>query len=130
MVTQVTKSIDDCLLEARAAVNDNQAPFRNPDTTLLEYLNTALRTVYALRPDAYVGNFTQGILTSNAANTYSEGDLGLDPATPFPLDDRLFYAPVIFYIAGRIELADDEFTDTARSQQLMMAFVTQLQGMP
>lgn len=129
MATTDTKTIDDSLFEARTIVNDTQVPFRNPDTTLLIYLNTALRAVYAVRPDAYIGDFSSGVITNNAVMTYDATDLGLVPATPFPVDDRLFFSPVVAYIAARIEIQDDEFTESARSAQLMASFVQQLQGM-
>lgn len=128
MATTDTKTIDECLFEARTIVNDTQIPFRNPDTTLLLYLNTALRALYAVRPDAYIGDFSSGIISNNAILTYDATDLGLVPPTGFPVDDRLFYGPVVAYIAARIEIQDDEFTENARSQQLMASFIQQLQG--
>lgn len=123
------KTIDNALFEARTIVNDTQVPYRNPDTTLILYLNTALRVLYSVRPDAYIGDFSSGIITNNAVETFYTTDLNLNPATPFPVDDRLFFSPVVAYIAGRIEIQDDEFTENARSAQLMASFVQQLQGM-
>lgn len=128
MATTDVKTVDEALFEARTIVNDTQIPFRNPDTTLLLYLNTALRALYAIRPDAYIGDFSSGIISNNAVLTYDVTDLGLDPPTSFPVDDRLFYGPVVAYIAARIEIQDDEFTENARSQQLMASFIQQLQG--
>lgn len=128
MSTTTVKSIDDALAEARTIVNDTQLPFRNANDTLLLYLNTALRALYALRPDAYIGDFSSGIISNNAVLTYDATDLALVPATEFPVDDRLFYGPVVAYIAARIEIQDDEFTESARSAQLMQSFVQQLQG--
>ena len=128
MVTQVPKSIDDCIFEARQACNDFMTPYRNADTTLVAFLNTALRVVYAIRPDAYIGNFSSGIIATQVMNTYVLTDLGKSPATPFPLDDKLFFYPVVLYIAARIELGDDEFTESARSAQLIAAFGQQMTG--
>jgi hypothetical protein len=122
------KSIDDALFEARTIVNDLQVPYRNPDTTLLTFLNTALRVLYSVRPDAYIGNFSSGVISNNAVETFYASDLGKTPATSFPVDDRLFFAPVVAYIAGRVEIQDDEFTDQSRSAQLNQSFVQQLQG--
>lgn len=129
MVDQSKKSIDDAIFEARAIVNDAVEPFRNTDETVLAYLNTALRVVYGVRPDAYIGDFTQGVTTTTPINTYYATDLDQNPPTPFPLDDRIFFYPVVAYIAGRIELSDDEFTDTSRSQQLLQAFTQQMMGL-
>ena len=124
-----SKSIDDALFEARTIVNDTQQPYRNQNSTLIVYLNTALRLLYSLRPDAFIGDFSSGIITNNAVETYYTTDLGLSPPTPFPVDDRLFYAPVVSYIAGRIEISDDEFSEDSRAVQLMAAFKQQLEGM-
>ena len=145
MSSTTGKTIDDAISEARAMVNDNTLfngtvqPTRNSDSVYVTYLNSALRALYQLRPDAFIGNFTQGILTTATVLTYSTSDLqAIDgvanmtppvPATPFPADDRQFYNPVVAYMAGRIELADDAYTDTARSAQLLAAFKQQLQGM-
>jgi hypothetical protein len=142
--TATSKTIDDAILEARAMVNDSTFvdgtlnPTRNSDTLYLTYLNSALRALYSLRPDAFIGNFSQGILSQATVLTYDTSDLQAAdgvanptppaPATPFPCDDRFFYSPVVAYIAGRIELADDEYTDSSRSALLLQAFAQQLKG--
>jgi hypothetical protein len=144
MATATSKTIDDAILEARAMVNDSTLvngvlnPTRNSDTLYLQYLNSALRALYSVRPDAFIGNFTQGILTQAVVLTYDTTDLqaadGVTnlappiPATPFPADDKFFFNPVVAYIAGRVELSDDEYTETSRSQQLLAAFQQQLRG--
>lgn len=122
------KSIDDVLFEARAIVNDLQVPYRNADATLVVFLNSALRALYSVRPDAFIGDFSSGVLSNNAVETYYTTDLGLTPATAFPVDDRLYFNAVVAYVAGRIEIADDEFADNTRSAQLMQSFLIQLQG--
>lgn len=144
MPSATSRTIDDAILEARAMCNDSQFvdgtlnPTRNPDAIYIQYLNAALRALYSLRPDAFIGNFSQGILTAAVVLTYSTADLQVidgaanstppTPATPFPADDRFFYSPVVAYIAGRIELADDEYVDTSRSSLLLQAFAQQLKG--
>lgn len=144
MSTTTSKTIDDAILEARAMVNDSTlvngvvGPTRNSDTLYLAYLNSALRALYSVRPDAFIGNFSQGVLSAVTILTYDTSDLQAPdgianptpptPATPFPADDKFFFNPVVAYIAGRIELSDDEYTETSRSQQLLAAFVQQLRG--
>ena len=144
MATTVTKTIDDAIYEARLMVNDSSisagvvVPTRNADAVYVQYLNSALRAVYSVRPDAFIYMNT-GIITTTLAPTYSTSDLQTidgvanvtppSPATPFPCDDRQFFFPVVAYMAGRIELADDEYTDTSRSSLLLAAFKQQLTGM-
>lgn len=127
-----TKTIDDAVLETRQIVNDTFVPYRNLDATYIGYLNSALRALYSIRPDAFIGNFTQGVLSQTVVVTYTTADLQVIdgtanvlppvPATPFPADDRQFFNPVVAYMAGRVELADDEYVDTARSSQLLASF--------
>lgn len=118
----MSKSIDDCLREARSIINDEDAPFRYTDASLLRILNTALREVYSLRPDAFVGNFQSGVLSANDATDYVEADLLQSPETAFPIDDRLFYSPVVLYVAGKAELSDDEFANDGRAMTILQAF--------
>lgn len=122
MATTTPKAIDDVLTEARATINDSTVPFRFTSTLLVSYLNTALRELYRYRPDAFIGNFQTGLLSQITVPTYSTADLGLTPATPFPVDDRLFFNPVVFFVAGRTELSDDEFTDSGRAMTLLQSF--------
>jgi hypothetical protein len=139
MAGYTTKAIDDCISEARAMVNDAVAPFRNPDALLVAYLNSALLTTFSIRPDAFIGNFQQGILSFPGVIQFATSDLQtidgtanpMPPATPvaFPCDQTMFYNPVVVYIAARIEIADDEYTETSRSAQLMQSFIQQLRGM-
>ena len=145
MVTTVTKTIDDAVLEARLMVNDatlslqgTVVPTRNADARYIQYLNSALSAVYSIRPDAFIYMNT-GIITTTLVPTYSTSDLqAIDgvtnpsapiPATSFPLDDRQYFNPVVAYMAGRIELADDEYVDTSRSALLLASFKQQLMGM-
>ncbi len=146
MSSTTTKTIDNALAEARAIVSDSLLPYRNTDDTYVAVLNTALRAVYQVRPDAFIGNFSQGVLSTNAVVTYTTADLQVingvanptppSPATPFPADDRQFFDPVVQFIAARIEIADDEYTmsspylqgSSPRATLLMAAFKQQLVG--
>jgi hypothetical protein len=110
----------------RALLNDEQEPYRYTDTQFFLWLNTGLMEIYRYRPDAYIGNFTSGVLSSNMPSFYSATDLGLLPPTPYPLDIRWFYAPMVFYITGRADLTDDEFADNNRAMTLLQAFRSML----
>ncbi len=136
MSTTTSKSIDDAVAEARFLLGDTGInptgaafPTRYTNDQLIAQLNTALRELYSLRPDAFIGNFAQGALSDNPVTTYASTDLGQTPPTPFPIDDRLFFSPVVFYMVGRIELSDDEFTDNNRAMTLYGAFRNMLVGM-
>ncbi len=132
------QTIDQLVQDARRVVNDSLLPYRNSDDTYVDYLNEALLAVYSVRPDAFIGNFQQGILSFLGVIQYTTADLQMIdgvanptppvPPTPFPIDTRFFYNPVVAYVGGRIELADDEFTDQSRSAQLLASMSMQLTG--
>lgn len=130
MSSTTTKTLDDAVAEIREIINDSNAAFgRFTDAQVLQKINTALREVYRYRPDAWIGNFTQGVFTNNGQiPTYDETDLGLLPPTPWPCDDRLFFSPVVFYVAGMLDITDDEFSDDGRAMTLLTAFRNQLIG--
>jgi hypothetical protein len=120
MASTLAKTIDDAISEARLIISDARAPYRYTDLQMLSHLNTALAEVYRYRPDAYIGNFTTATLGSNSVTSYVTADLGI--TTLFPLDNRLFFNPVVFFMAGRAELSDDEFTENTRATSLLKTF--------
>lgn len=129
MSTTVSKTLDDAVNEIRMLINDNDPDgYRFTQQQVLDKLNTGLREVYRYRPDAYVGNFQQGILSMTPVVTFAVTDLGLVPQTPFPLDDRLFFSPVVFYVVGMLDLTDDEFADDNRAMTVLTSFRAQLIG--
>lgn len=129
MVTYATKSLDDVVTEARQIINDTVTPYRWSNDWLISNFNTALRELYRYRPDAFIGNFTQGALTNNPIPTYdAETDLAQDPPTPLPVDDRLFFDALMLFVTGRTELSDDEFADDNRAMTLTTAFRNMLIG--
>lgn len=124
-----TKSLDDMVNEVRMLINDlDTVSPRFTQAQVLDKVNTALLEVYRYRPDAYVGNFQQGILSVNQPTTYSPTDLGQVPPTPWPLDIRLFFAPVVMYVVGMLDLTDDEFADDNRAMTVIQAFRNMLIG--
>lgn len=126
MAATIAKTIDDAITEARLIVSDARTPYRYDDTSMVRHLNTALAEVYRYRPDAYIGNFTTATLGVNNVTNYVVADLGT--STLFPLDNRLYFNPVVFFIAGRAELADDEFTENSRATALLQSFRAMLIG--
>lgn len=127
MSTTVSKTLDDAVNEIRMLINDNDPNgYRFTQQQVLDKLNTGLREVYRYRPDAYVGNFQQGILSVTPVLTFAVTDLGQNPLTPYPLDDRLFFSPVVLFVVGMLDLTDDEFADDNRAMTVLTAFRAQL----
>lgn len=98
---------------ARQPLND-PGKVSYPDAVLLPYLNTAIREVLRLRPDYRVGS-------SLAWGSYTDRLVG----DTFPLPDDLMQAAAD-YVSGRAEMGDDEHVNSARAQQLLTLFVSEL----
>lgn len=134
MVAFVAKNLDDLVAEIRLLINDTGvggSNYRYTQDMVMGKINTSFRELYRYRPDAWIGNFTQGVLASTALPMVSydaETDLGLSPPTPLPVDDRLFFGALLFYTVGMLELGDDEFTDQGRATQLLSSFKQMLGG--
>jgi hypothetical protein len=128
MPTTAVKTINDLVEEVRDTINDSEEPFRFSNERVLRHVNTALREVYRVRPDAWIGYQSTGVLTSEEIPTYVEADLEADPLEDFPIDDRLFFNACMYFVAGRLELADDEFTEDSRARTLLQAFVATIGG--
>lgn len=127
MITPGVKTLDDALFEIRALINDSDSgSYRNPDALVIIKINTALLEVRKLRPDAFIGNFTQGVLTNNGVTFFQVSDIST--AAAWPCDQNHFFAPVIFYVAGILELSDDEFSDDNRAMTVLQSFQRQLVG--
>lgn len=127
MATATKKTIDDAFTEARAIVNDSDKE-RFTDTLVMLKFNTALREVYRYRPDSLIGNFGQGVFSRNPQLTYTVADdLAQIPAVDFPVDE-VYFSPVTFYIAGLLDLSDDEFADDNRAMMLLTSFRAMLIG--
>jgi len=121
------KSIDDVFTEVRATVNDTRMPYRFANTLLLSYYNTALNELYRYRPDLF-SNLTAGVLSASVVPTYEITDLAQTPAIVLPVDARLCFNPIVYFVAGRLELSDDEFTDDGRTALLLRTFRDMLIG--
>ena len=112
------KSIDDALTDTRVILNDS-AGDRYTDDQLVSDFNNAISQTKLLRPDVFK--------LGEALPEIAVADLGLDPATDFPLPE-IFYQSFIYYLAGNAELRDDEFAVDGRAMTLLAAYRRNLTG--
>lgn len=125
----MAKTLDDLVSEVRLMLKDRRAPFRYSDDDIVEGVNTALREVKRLRPDAFLSftNETEPVFSQTTMPDFSAADLGLIPLTAFPIDE-IFYNAVLYHVVGKIQLGDDEFAVDNRAMTLLAAFRQQLLG--
>jgi hypothetical protein len=109
--------------EVRRMLQDTRSSsYRNSDADLIRVLNLAMQDIQRLRPDAYV---TADSSLDISVPTFVDADA--TAATDFPIDD-MFALPVIYFIVGNIELADDEFAQDGRAATLLQAYRAMLTG--
>lgn len=109
-------TISDVLDLSRDLLQDTATPYRYSDERLIRTLNSAMRETFRVRPDLFLDD-------SYVLTTYTISDL----ATTFPIEDQ-YFNPVVEFIVGFIELADDEFTLDGRAATLLTAYRNQLIG--
>lgn len=106
--------------DARAILNDVvpiTGSVRYSDEDLIQAFNTALLEIRAKRPDAFLA-----LGLRLPVPQYKMPD---DAGVAFPLD-QTFYPACLYYVVGRSELREDEFTQDSRAVALMNKFVSQL----
>lgn len=91
---------------------------RYPQAQLLGYLNEGIAAIRRVRPDIFIGRYTQPLPQVTVATL---GD-------PLPTPDSVFEG-LAYYIAGRAELRDDEFAVDGRAMTMLTRLTnTLLQG--
>jgi hypothetical protein len=109
------RTINDCFTHVREILQDQVEPYRYPDSDLIRSLNSALYELKRIRPDVWLGTYGTDL------TLYTISDLALE--IPF---DSVFFQPVVYYIAGSLELRDDEFAIDGRAVTLVRSFTAQV----
>jgi hypothetical protein len=114
-------TVDEVIAETRRILSDSNATvgYRYTDDDILGALNYGLLSMRRTRPDlfrAYYGSGTQKLAAA---------DIGQVPAVDVIVNEM--YVPTLTeFMAGWIELADDEFTVDNRAGTLLQRFQQQL----
>lgn len=109
-------TLDQIVADARAILQDQDAD-RYADQRFITAINLALSTMRSARPDiTSIRNTIQDF-------PYTTIDLGMDKVLPL---SHQFAPAVVSYVAGWVELADDEFTVDGRAAMLLSNFSASL----
>lgn len=109
-------TIDTVANRAREILQDADGD-RYSDLRLVEALNLALSTMRRVRPDI------PSLWKDIPGFPYTSLSLGQGIVLPV---DAQYLEPLVFYVAGYAELADDEFTTDGRANTLLTRFTSQL----
>lgn len=108
-------TVQDFIDQARSMLLDNGAVKRYSDQQLIDGLNNALLEARRLRPDLFIGAF-------DAVPQYTV--LGSAVAV-----DQMYRPPLVYYMVGHCQLADDEASEDARASAFMSKFTTSLMAL-
>lgn len=104
----------DVIRRARALLQDSDTPYRYSDADMLDAINDGVARLLELRPDYFIDiDFAPGVVATT-------GDTLQVPA---PL-----LSPLAFYVAGTLEMRDDEYADNQRAQILRAQLAADLAG--
>lgn len=110
------KTVGDILAQARVLLQDVDAE-RYPDSDLVQALNEGLLETRRLRPDMYrdrLSNVPQYTTAQFAVNIIYE---------------QMYVPALINFVAGRIQMQDDEANSDGRAVVFMNTFTSKLTGL-
>jgi hypothetical protein len=130
----MAKTWQNVLDESRVILKDSNSPERYTDVVLLAILNRGLQELRRLRPDAFWELFdgVDDVVVPEVVVTDSDPD---DDTDEFDADedgqialtadfniDKMFFAPLVYWVSSSAELVDDEYTEDGRAAMLMGQF--------
>lgn len=137
----MAKTWQNLITEARETLQDSRSPYRYSETLLINLLNQGLQALATIRPDAFWSRFLDGDVMPPEI-VLIDPDPDTDPNVLARPDDEQvlitsevsvdlpmqFYNPLMFYVIGRAELIDDEFSNDGRAMALIGQFKASVIG--
>lgn len=127
------KTWGDVINEARVLLQDTDASsYRYSDATLLAIYNRGLQALARVRPDAFYAKYdsnynVKGILQlvdyADTAGNYQD-----NLSDTFDIEMQ-FFAPLVSYIVGIVEIIDDEYSEDGRAALMLQSFKHELIGL-
>lgn len=110
-------TVQDYIDRARTLLNDTVAPYRYPDTDLVEALNMGVLEARRIRPDLFRTFFraTAGLPEYGVSDTTEEVEI-----------DPQYRVTFVYYIVGQIQLRDEEDLQDDRAAAFLNKFNSQL----
>lgn len=97
---------------ARILLQDTVVPYRYPDANFIAWMNDAIFEARRLRPDLFLPTFAIAEIT-----TLTDSLAWIEP----------MYRPAfVYYLAGKMQMIDDEGVSDARAAALLNKFTSQL----
>ncbi len=124
-----TKTYQDLVEEARDLLQDTDTNLeRYSNAFLLRILNRGLRDLGTMRPDVFYDLFSGNNLNVPEIVESGAGAGQINWTDVFSLEFQ-FYSPLVLYVTGVAEVADDEYTVNTRAALLVQQFRNQVIGL-
>ncbi len=111
-------TVEKLIASARILLQDTVEPYRYPDTQFISVLNDAVLEARRLRPDLFLSGDTTTVPVEYTA-----------AGNAFNIE-LMFRTAFTYYMAGKVQLVDDETTQDTRATVFLNKFVAQLTIMP
>lgn len=108
-------TVQDYITEVRRLLQDEVQPYRYSDDDLVAFLNQAFLEVRRVRPDAMRRYFYTNPPTYSASSLSQSVDM-----------DMMFRMALVYYMAGRAHLLDEEPVQDTRAAAFLNKFTAQL----
>ena len=106
-------TVADYITAVRALLQDTIETYRYSDADLIAALNYGILEMRRLRPDLLSSYFATSLPTYSASGDYVD----VDPQ---------YRMSLVYYIAGHLQLRDDENTQDARAAIFLNKFTSQM----
>jgi hypothetical protein len=100
---------------ARVLLQDQVAPYRYPDSDLVETLSEGIMEIRRLRPDILRKYLRTTLPSYSSADTTVAVDI-----------DYQYRQALVYYICGQAQLRDEENTQDSRAAVFLNKFISQL----
>ena len=107
-------TVQDYVNAARGYLQDKVAPYRYADSVYLEALSFALLEAKRVRADLFIGVATVPSYTANDTTAVSF--------------EQVFRTALPYYMAGHVQMQDEEDTEDSRAAAFIARFNTVLLG--
>lgn len=107
-------TVQDYVAAARVLLQDKTVQYRYPDADYINALNMAMIEARRLRNDLFIGVVTVPTFTTN-------------DTTPVVFDQN-FRTALVYYVAGHVQLSDEEDTEDSRAMAFIQKFSAILLG--
>ena len=108
----MARLVSDVITEAQEILQDAGGT-RYSSASMIRFINDAVLEARSIRPDLFVGAYLTALPTVSVTTD------------PIPLPNQFFTA-LVYYVAGRAELRDDEFAVDGRAMTLAGALKSKL----